>query len=55
MGWIASASFSQSIGGMSISAALTTDTVCTVVITNNTGGSLTLSAGTVRVIVTPTT
>ena len=55
VGWIASASFSQSIGGMSISAALTTDTVCTVVITNNTGGSLTLSAGTVRVIVTPTT
>lgn len=54
LGWIANASFSLGIGNMSISAAMTADIVCTVTITNNTGSSQTLSAGTVRVMVTPT-
>jgi hypothetical protein len=52
-GWIALASFSESIANMSISAQVTTANTVTVVITNNTGGSLTLSAGVVRVLVIP--
>lgn len=53
VGWIALASFSQSIGNMSISAAVTNVNTVTVVITNNTGGPLTLAAGVVRVLVIP--
>ena len=52
-GWIALASFSLSIGNMSISAAVTTANTVTVVISNNTGGSVTLGAGTVRALVIP--
>ena len=52
-GWIALASFSLSIGTMSISAAVTTANTVTVVISNNTGGSVTLGAGTVRALVIP--
>jgi uncharacterized membrane protein len=53
-GWIALASFSLSLGGMSISAAVTNPGQVTVTITNNTGGSITLGAGVVRVLVIPT-
>lgn len=53
VGWVALASFSQSIGNMSISAAVTNPNTVTVVITNNTGGPLTLAAGFVRVLVIP--
>jgi hypothetical protein len=53
-GWIALASFSLSLGGMSISAAVTNPGQVTVTITNNTGGSVTLGAGVVRVLVIPT-
>lgn len=52
-GWIALASFSQSIANMSISAQVTTADTVTVVITNNTGGDLTLTAGVARVLVIP--
>jgi hypothetical protein len=53
-GWIALASFSLSLGGMSISAAVNAANAVTVTITNNTGGALTLGAGVVRVLVIPT-
>jgi hypothetical protein len=49
LGWIAQASFSLGIGSLSISAAMTADTVCTVVLANNTASPVTLGAGTVRV------
>ena len=52
-GWIALASFSLSIGNMSISAQVTTANTVTVVITNNTGSPLTLGSGVVRVLVIP--
>jgi len=52
-GWIALASFSLSIANMSISAQVTIANTVTVVITNNTGGSVTLGAGVVRVLVIP--
>jgi hypothetical protein len=53
-GWIAVASFSLSIADMSISAQVTGYNTVTVVITNNTGGPVTLGAGIVRVRVIPT-
>tara|TARA_R110000822_G_scaffold135020_1_gene272688 strand:- start:551 stop:1879 length:1329 start_codon:yes stop_codon:yes gene_type:complete len=53
VGWIAIASFSQSIANMSISAQVTTANTVTVVITNNTGSSVTLGAGVVRALVIP--
>lgn len=53
VGWVALASFSLSLGGMSISAAVTNPDTVTVTITNNTGGPLTLGAGFVRVLVIP--
>lgn len=53
-GWIALASFSLSLGGMSISAAINAASAVTVTITNNTGGSVTLGAGVLRVLVIPT-
>jgi len=53
-GWIALASFSLPLGGMSISAAVNAANAVTVTITNNTGGALTLGAGIVRVLVIPT-
>lgn len=54
LGWIAQASFSLGIGSLSISAAMTADTVCTVVLANNTASPVTLGAGTVKVNVIPT-
>lgn len=54
LGWIAQASFSLGIGSLSISAAMTADTVCTVVLANNTASPVTLGAGTVRVNIIPT-
>jgi hypothetical protein len=53
-GWIALASFSLSLSGMSISAAINAANTVTVTITNNTGGTLALGAGVVRVLVIPT-
>lgn len=53
LGWIALASFSLSIGNMSISAQVTGADTVTVIITNNTGGPVTLGAGFVRVLVIP--
>jgi len=53
-GWIALASFSLPLGGMSISAAINAVNAVTVTITNNTGGALTLGAGVVRALVIPT-
>jgi hypothetical protein len=52
-GWIALASFSLSIGNMSISAQVTTVNTVTVVITNNTGSPVTLGDGIVRALVIP--
>lgn len=54
LGWIAQASFSLGIGSLSISAAMTADTVCTVVLANNTASPVTLGAGIVKVNVIPT-
>jgi hypothetical protein len=53
LGWIAVASFSLSIANMSISAQVTGASTVTVVITNNTGSSVTLGAGVLRVLVIP--
>lgn len=54
LGWIAMASFSLDIGGLTISAAVTAANTVTVTLSNNTGGSVNLASGTLRVLTIPT-
>ena len=54
LGWIALASFSLDLAGTTISAATTSANTVTVTITNNSGASVTLGSGFIRVLTIPT-
>jgi hypothetical protein len=54
LGWIALASFSLDLAGTTISAEITSANTATVTITNNTGSTVTLSGGFLRVLTIPT-
>lgn len=54
LGWVAMASFSLSLSGATISAAVTAADTVTVTITNNTASPITLGAGFIRVLTLPT-